>query len=303
MLIGAYYYAWYRQNWLMRTVRQLDRPVYGEYDNTTYNTVIPTHMELMMKFGIDFISVSWNGDDLGYVLDNANKVGMKVTYFYESLRRAGQDGIIREGTHPFIIKDMDLVKEAMDEDCWLRIDGRPVMMFYVTRCYRENPERLFSEIRKAVPDVFLVGDEYFWDAVPDEKIQLFDAVTAYNMYQPGRFAAFPDTEVVRTYMASSIQQMNIHKEQCERLDKPLWGCAMPGYDDIGVRPKKRQPAVPRMGTRFFKEQLALANNVSVKKQAMMICSWNEFYEDTQIEPCMSYKNRYLGVLKNFVNNL
>ena len=33
---------------------------------------------------------------------------------------------------------------------------------------------------------------------------------------------------------------------------------------------------------------------------MMVTSWNEFYEDTQIEPCSSYKDLYLNILKRHI---
>jgi hypothetical protein len=296
MLIGAYYYGWYKDNWLSKTIRVNDPPILGEYNNTIYSNVIDKQMDMMKLGGIDFISVSWQGENHGHILDAANKSGVKVTYFYESLKWA------KKGRVPFtaldgILKDMDELLDAMEEPCWLKIDGRPVLMIYVTRCYQEYPEKIFEAIRNKISNVFIVGDELFWGPVPDSKIKLFDSVTAYNMYKPGKFDTTSPEAAARTYLKNNKTMMMIHYEQCKRLGIPLWGNSTPGYADTGVRPDKKHHPIPRLNGSLFKQSLEDAKEIS--SNVLCVTSVNEWYEDTQIEPCKSYGNLYLEILSEF----
>ena len=301
-MLGCYYYGWYYGQWLTKTVRAADPPLLGQYNNTAYGNIITNQMTEMKEAGIDFISVSCHGEDHGHILDAANETGIKITYFYESLEKANAatKWKIDLEALPAIIKDMRQIRKDTDEDCWLRINDRPVMMFYVTRCYKDAAE-IFSKIRAEIPDVYLVGDEYFWDEVPDEKILLFDAVTSYNMYELRRFSNII-SEASKTYLENSRKMMNIHSAQCLRLNVPLWGNAMPGYDDSGYRPENKYISLPRDNGEFFKKSLQDAIEVATGvEKTICITSYNEWFEDTQIEPCKSYGKLYLDMITEFKN--
>lgn len=300
-LCGAYYYGWHKGPWLARTARPDDLPLLGEYDNTRHGPAVTAHMGMAKQAGINFLAVSWWGNDYGYVLDAAKQAGIKIVYFYESLRRSlGKDPIPLSAL-PLILNDMAVIREDMQENAWLRIDGRPVLMIYVTRCYRNEAQKFFSAIRSALPGVFLVGDELWWQPVPDWRIEMFDAVTFYNMFKKN-MKCFQETspeKVAFGYLDECKPILLKHAEQCRRLGIPLWGCAMPGYDDSGVRPEKKHPPVPGLDGEFFRRSLADALDISIGNQALTICSMNENYESTGIEPRQSYGNLYLDILKKF----
>lgn len=299
MILGAYYYAWYRHNWLKDTVRWQDRPALGEYMNTQFGPVLDLQMAMAKKAGLDFLSVSWHAQqNHDHVLDAIKHAKLKATYFYESLQR-GKNGEVQAESLPGILEDMHLIKDIMAEECWLRIDGRPVLMIYVTRAYKKHAVMCLREIRKVLPDAFIVGDELWWDALDPEVLKLLDAATWYNMYQPGRFQSDTPEQTADTYLSSSRTQLAPLVEQCKSLDIPVWGCAMPGYDDRGVRPDKKHIPIPRQEGEFFKRSLVDALSLSHGRQATMICSFNEWYEDTQIEPCSSCGEKYLEILSEF----
>lgn len=304
MLIGAYYYG-LSGNWLKQTVRQNDPPIRGEYDNTKYGTTVIDQMLEMKEAGIDFISVSWgHGErkDYGHILDAAKETGMKVTYFYESLVHwSDKRSSIPAYTLEAILENIEIIKEDMLEDCWLKINGCLVLMLYVTRCFKEQPDKIFREIRRAIPNVYLVGDELFWDDIKDERIRMFDAVTAYNYYQPGRFSQDSPEDAAKTYLENVRHRASRHAQQCHRLNVPLWGTAMPGYNDKGVRGNENHYPIPRLEGNFFKASLndARKNSIPIISPCIMITSASEWYEDTQIEPTESYGDLYIKILKDF----
>jgi hypothetical protein len=296
MLIGCYYYPWYSGQWLCRTVRGGDPPTLGEYNNRSYGPSVDAHMKMAKEAGVDFMAVSWEpGNDYGYVLDAAASHGIKITCLYESLRRASKMHDIQVCDHESVLDDLKMIADDMSEECWLRMGSRPVLMIYVTRCYRTEAESLFNKARELIPGVFIVGDELFWSDVPAERLVMFDAVTAYNMYHPVRAASH------QAYLDDCRSRMLEHAWRCREVGVPLWGNAMPGYNDMGVRPEKKHPPLPRLDGEFFRKSIADAkeamNVQCLSDKVLMITSMSEWYEDTQIEPAISYGNLYLNMLQ------
>jgi hypothetical protein len=297
MLVGAYYYAWYKDPWLHQTVRADDQPILREYRNSSYEDalLVQDHMAGVKSAAIDFVSVSWSpGQVCDHVLDGAREEGVKVTILYESLTRANRKKVLTAEEIPVVVSDMKAIAELVDNDAWLRIDGRPVIMLYVTRNYRA-PE-IFDAIRDAFDeDIFLVGDELFWKLSKPEKIQKFDAATAYNMYHPGKISGVTPEERAVSFLANARGMMIRNSEHCRAAGVPVWPVAMPGYDDTGVRPAENHLPLPRMNGKFFDQSLEDA--MALVPPCVMITSFNEWYEDTQIEPASSYKGKYFQAIK------
>lgn len=288
-MIGAYYYAWYSDDWLQKTVRKEDPPLMGQYENTVSSDVIQQHMKLAKDSGIDFFSVSWEPNrDYSHVLDAAKATDFKICFFYESLTRASAKGKVLFSDLPNVLADMGRIYEDMQEDCWFKLDDKPVMMFYVTRCYsdKDGAPEMFRMIRETLPGAFIVGDELFWRSVPEHRLKMFDAVTAYNLYCTKQFQG--DSPEVRSesYLRNFGAMMKTHKNACLDAGIQLWGNAMPGYDDTGVRPGEKHPSLSRLDGDFLTNQLRAAKETSIG-EVIMITSWNEWYEDTQIEPSLN----------------
>jgi hypothetical protein len=291
VLIGAYYYAWYFGRWLHKTKRASDTPILGEYSNNVYGQTLDEHMSMAKQAGIDFMAVSWAHNlDYGYIMDAAQKSGIKITALYESLQRAtGKYQTIIKRDHSNILRDLEAISDDFEEDCWLRIGGKPVLMIYVSRNYQE-PNDIFGEMRKKIGDVYLVGDEVFWGDKPDpNRYQAFDAITSYNWYQPGRFVPNKEKETCDSFLLSIREFLN----ECN-FTRPYWPVAMPGYDDSSFRPQANHPPIPRLDGYFFEESLKDA--ITMNPDCLMITSFNEFYEDSEIEPVQSYGNKYLDIL-------
>jgi hypothetical protein len=185
----------------------------------------------------------------------------------------------------------------MHEDCWYKIDGRPVVFLYITRCY-EKPEVLVPEIRKVLGNnVFLVGDEAFWGPMSPSRVVLYDAITAYNLYQPGRFSGEDDQAIANSYLKSCDAAWEMHYDICRKAGVPLWANVKPGYDDRGVRPQEKHAPIPRLGGDFLRRSLEAV--VKFSPDYVTGTSWNEFYEDTNVEPVASYGSLYVDILANF----
>lgn len=298
MIIGSYYYAWYSGNWLKNTVRYNDPPVLGEYNNTIYSDVIKKQIVQMLNCGINFMSISWTGrSSYDHVIEIAEKEGIKVSCFYESLYRASKNKKITLNEMPSIINDLKIISDYFSEECYLKINNRPVLMLYVTRNYDLSVIKI---IREMFDNVYLVGDELFWNDINTQKVLLFDAVTSYNMYHPKMFSGETEEERSISFLNNCEKINNNNSKLCKELNIPMWPVAMPGYNDQGVRKEENHPSLSRLNGLFFERSLDQAYRYAIgSPKYIMITSYSEWMEDTQIEPAISYGNKYLEILKQF----
>lgn len=301
MLIGTYYYYWYRENWLRFTPYVNDPPVLGQYDNTKYGKIINEHFWSIKKSGIDFVIVSWDPlSDYGYVIDAALEADIKICIMYESLFRLGGKHITIKKEHlKPILDDLSYLACDLDEECWFTINNKPVVMLYVSRNYED--ENCFEEIRKVMEkDIFLAGDEAFWEEPSIKRLSKLDAAFTYNWFQVGRFNG---DGIIRcnSFLDNVDTQVKKWDLACKSCGMQYWPVAMPGYDDTYVRPVLEHPVLPRMNGHMLLR--SLTDSLDINPYVITICSFNEHYEGTGIEPIRSYGNKYLDMVKFFKHQL
>lgn len=291
MTVGAYYYSWYSGGWLQKTPYTGDQPLLGEYDSSS-SLVAEEHAKMMTSAGIGFAAISWGRECYDHVIGAMDAHGVKSCCLYESLLRSANGKTIEEADHNGILRDMEVLADYIADPAWFRIDGKPVVMLYVTRIYRRW-DKLVPAMRDVLGDVFLVGDELFWGEVPAEKLRMFDAVTAYNMY---RKKAISGEDAGEAYNAGVEQVMLAHSASCQSARVGFWPMAMPGYDDSYYRPQSQHRPIPRSDGKFFAMQLKMAKDLA-RDGVAMLTSFNEHYEGTGIEPTTSWGDKYLKMVK------
>jgi hypothetical protein len=185
-----------------------------------------------------------------------------------------------------------------------RVDGRPLIFLYVTRTaagrFGEAMVRYRARMAELGRDPFVIGDEIFWEVAREDgvgyteepqrgRISLFDAITAYNLYDASR-PGHMGYGAASTLLADA--QVLWERYRRANAGMPLIPLAMPGYNDRGLRLEADHPAIPREwspgageGT-FFAEWLRKFTlpRIDTGLPMLLITSWNEWSEDTAIEP-------------------
>jgi len=303
LTIGAYYYPWYgaakpgETGWMKQALRGRLQPqqlpklgVYGSRDPE----VIGDHIAQSVQAGIDFWSVSWWGPNKRedramreHILTHPDAGKLKYVLLYESTGRLGS---MREPRYDKLISDFTYMKEHyFDHPSYLKIDDKPVVFIYLTRVYfRDRGIEELATLRKAHPDLYLVGDDVFGGRYHERHARLWDAVTAYDIYgqsMQGKGATKAALKELHNHYANA-------KEIANEVDTAFIPGIAPGYNDRAVR--KGHPG----RARYFKDQpeskegdvfRAMIQDIAIpladKKanRTIMVTSFNEWYEDTQIE--------------------
>jgi GNAT superfamily N-acetyltransferase len=191
---------------------------------------------------------------------------------------------------------------------YLRWNGRPVLLIYITRELRGLFPQAMHEARSALAaegyDPFVVGDEIFWavlEANEDptaawrvtgepqvSRIRLFDAITAYNLY-------IHDRPRHRGYGSASRfidDSVKLYRRYRDAGGVPIVPTVIPGFNDRAHRPTLDHFAIPRRWTPGAAEGSFLAESIEriakplldEELRMVFITSWNEWNEDTAIEP-------------------
>ncbi len=325
-LVGAYYYLWYprhfrKERYLRRVLDPAQTPVLGLYSSREPETV-ERQIAWCSRFGIDFLAVSWwpNRPALDRVLREGllqaeNLADIRWCIFYETqdlgLDRASGTIIWTEERIGRLLADLhSFADDYFPHPAYLKIDGRPVIILYLTRNFHGSGAQVLGRVRDEMKsrgvDLFIIGDEVFWrvaaaapsrsdtpewtETPQESRIELFDAITAYNMYETRRLDH-------QGYGARSRYLPEVEEKydqyRAAAGDRTVFiPNLIPGYNDRPYRIRRDHYVIPRQWARGEAEGSLFAiafdrlglNFADPEMPIILITSFNEWIEDTAIEP-------------------
>ena len=275
-LVLAYYYAWFDQNtWRPDVVADMPVTPYQSADRAT----MVRQVDQAKAAGIDGFILGWLGpnnptdSNLATLLSVAQEKGFRVALGFEtdSPFLGSQEAIVgalryaigQYGGHPAL----------------LRHQGQPVILFWRTRQFSVNA---WQQIRDQVDP----NRSTTWIAEGDNAayLQAFDGM---NMYSIAWSADVWNTlSSFAAKVASWQRQLGTPK---------IWAATvMPGYDD---RKTGRTDAFvrDRQDGQFYRSTWDAAT--ATAPDWIVITSFNEWVEGSQIEPSVSYGDKYLNLTK------
>jgi glycoprotein endo-alpha-1,2-mannosidase len=323
-LVGAHYYLWFPQKFhegfLRNKLSPAQEPELGIYDSTS-TAVVQQHISWAAQYGISFFTLLWNPKSSAFnhvvadtFLQARNLGDIRFCIFYNTGELASSRGgitVIDQAAQERFFSDLDYFADNLfSHPQHLRIGARPVLILYVTRTLTGDYAAMIRAAREHMRtrgiEIFLLADEIFWDVTthregPDpapyitqdpqaERVALFDAIFAYNMYEGNR-ASQGGYGADSSYIGD-IEALYRRYQRTLPPSGALIPYVMPGYNDRGVRPAVDHFAIPREyslgageGSFFdaFAQRLVFPF-VNDSIPMVLITSWNEWSEDTAIEP-------------------
>ena len=308
--IGVYYYPWHGSNsnfhgrqYLRGYLDPPQLPALGEYDDTE-PAVIRQHFEWSRGANINLWVASWWGPGSredntlkNVIFPHSDLPGTKIALFYETTSRIKKS---MNYTTANVYADVEYIaKTYFDDPNYLRIDNRPVLFVYLSRVLSRVGvlEEVTTLMRDAAfehggHDLYIMGDQVFGSAPNDgrsyDPFDLLDGVTNYDIYgnmkRPNGYAGVDRVNELHERNTQWRDETRAHGN-CDFVP----GVA-PGYNDRAVRdgnpPMSRRLTESSAEGSLFKAGLesALSLVEDSTDRMLMITSWNEWHEDTQIEP-------------------
>jgi hypothetical protein len=256
----------------------LPAPRYSGGDDAT----IRRHIQQADDAGIDALICTWYGP-------NEERLNKRCRRLIELAREGGRDlqvAIIPDQSAWGSLKSVDGLAQALDvlkrdffgQPNYLRFQGKPVVFWF-------NPGSLgalgtWQDLRgRADPN----HEQYWFGGTDDFSfLDVYDALYYFDITWEARPGAA---------MASYGRRLDAYNSRTGQ-SRPFVATVMPGYDDMRYRSghaRDRQDGAYYRGT----WQTAIERNA----QAVVLTSFNEFFEGSHIEPSERYGDLYLRLTK------
>ena len=272
----AFYYAWYDHSTWAKTP---DVPQ-TQYKSTDVEAMA-RHVDWARGAGIDGFIVSWYGPDGGVnnqtqsnllaLLDIAASRGFKIAIDFETrsplfktrahLRQALRYAVDTLAKHP----------------AYFRHTGKPVIFFWRNDALAPGE---WPALRMQVDP----GNTTLWiaEGVSTQWLNAFDGLHLYNVAWSRDFAATASKFALPT----------------RKLGRLWVGTAMPGWNDTKVRGRAGAHAKDRANGQFYRDSFAAA--AASNPDLLVITSFNEWMEGSQLEPSVTYGDFYLNLTRELI---
>ncbi len=314
-LVLAFYYPWYRtkdysgawDHWDIegrdpdridgqgrREITSAHYPVGDVYDSTDPD-VIRRHLEESERGGIDAWIVSWWGrkyqpGSVEAILDTIEKTNsrIKITLYYEVVpgcRGYFCDNMKPEDRIQPVLDDLEFISENYaSRPAFLRVDGRPVLFIYTRTILQAN--RQWPEIIDRARE----REDWFFSG---------DSITTFT-----HFLVRGDFDQYHFY--NPVVEIKIFSARLLRygdfVDVAHWkgGSAaltvIPGYDERNI-PSRPGIYMDRKEGRAY--ELLWKKAIKAEADWVLITSFNEWHEGSEIEPSVEYGDEYISLTSGF----
>jgi uncharacterized protein YraI len=281
--VWAFYMGFWmgQASWDMQGGILTDYPSIGAYDSRDAG-VAATHIDQAKGAGINAFMVSWYGIDngettavLGNMLDRAAERDFKIGAVIDVFGGFNRDHLIRSLQH--------LVDSRVHHPAYVRYNGKPVIMF----AFQNNAGLSVADWQN-IRNTIDPNRTTIWVAEGLSGCCLYggamDGQYAFNIaWSNGSAARYTQERNAIINRGGSLYVATVH----------------PGWDEqrIAAAHGRPNPTSPRdrAGGRF------LANSwngaVSSGADVIMVVSWNEFMENSHIEPSTTYGSQSLDTLR------
>lgn len=279
----AFYYGWYGAGDHKTLDDAPEKPVGGPYDSLDSAT-IERHINQARSAGLTGLIASWWGQgdrtdqQLPRLLDAAQKASLHVCAYVEN----------SDGPEKLAADCLYLQATYGRHPAWLKLDSKPVIFLYdrvLQTLTLDGWKKAKALIEASAPNALAFVATGNGPNQIAERAPWFDALHIYDMpfYLSQK----------HMFYALWIRQFYHRWVKNQKGLRVATATVMPGYDDrkIEGRPMPR-PVVDRFGGKTLRGLWAAA--ISARPDWILIVSFNEWHEGSQIEPAPSYGERELN---------
>lgn len=261
-------------------------PALGAYDSHDPE-VIRTHIRQAKDAGIDAFIVSWWGkgtfedEAMRPILDGCAAGGLKACIYYEQ--------VAKPGTPESVAAEFaDILKRYGDDPAYLKVNrgghDRPVIFIYGRALQQLGLKKWKTAARLIAdadgPDPILIGDDF-----GDEALAIFDGAHSYAPMGDLN-AALKKGETTQHWIDRAMPWWANHPRDKGKISTIT---VFPGYDDTKIRHPGMK--VDRDDGKLY--QTLWREAAAAGPDWILITSFNEWHEGSEIEPSLEDGDRYL----------
>jgi len=289
----AVYYGWYGnpattghwEHWQgvnaagHRIANATHFPTLGAYDSHD-PAVVAWQVATARAASITGFIASWWGvgsfpdQGMRLLLSEARKHGLVISVYYEKV-----DGRNAPERISSAVADLDYLLAQYGRDkAWLRAAGKPVIFVYARALHALSPgdwRTVIAQVRKNNPEgVALIADSF-----DPRFVSVFDGASTYNITG---LTDYKTPEQIRAWAHAAYPLMVAAAEH----NKIATVTIIPGYDDRETGRPGDRPVTERWGGEVY--DVLWQEAIAARPDYVIITSWNEWHEGSELEPSVEY---------------
>ncbi len=305
----AFYYGWYglspeRNPWgdadtnkheLTRTARY---PLKGPY-NSHDPAVVDWQIDQAKAHGITGFVVSWWGtagwdswhdQSLALLLEHAEKKNFKISIYWEQAPGDGEGQIGRAvGEVSYVLKKYG------KSPAFLKVDGKPVIFAYNRVVMFQVPvsswPAIIEGIRARAGDFVLLGD-----GQQSSCAYLFDGIHSYGLNGlPDEFEKHLTINSLGDFRVWAAHYYAYGVKLARQRDRISCLVVVPGSD--ARKAYKFDWQTDRLDGQTYR--MLWEEAINAKPDWVIITSWNEWPEGSEIEPSLEFRDKYLQITSEY----
>lgn len=290
----AFYYGWYAspkfsgqwRHWSpvdaegKQIANITDYPTFGAYDSHD-PTLIERQFQIAQTAGVTGFIASWWGrgsfEDKGIplLLTAAKARSMVISAFYEDAKGNDTESRIKSA-----VKDLGyIISQYGQNPAWLKVNNKPVVFIYGRAIHEltlDDWKLVLAQVHQQHPG----GALFVPDSTNPAVVEVFDGVSQYAMtgfpqingqnpktFEPWLRIAYP--RFVAMAGANKISTLTV----------------TPGFNN------HKGPTLDRLDGETYRIFWRAA--IEARPDYVLIVTWNEWHEGTEIEPSLQYGTRFI----------
>jgi hypothetical protein len=302
-LVGVQYYAWYGEgfgadhwNDSRKSGYVGDKPLIGYYPSSKGQT-IAFHLDLFERMGLDYVIVNLHVDVEGinglelisaqHLFEIARKRASKVRFAIQIAPYTG-DAVELERTIAM------LRKVFVSQPNYFRLDGAPVLFWFWSSAL-DGHRALFDRLAAATEGLSNIALSLRLPSAADEDRLTFNFFKGFAPFSPLELADEKNWKTVWTEAYRSAEKIGMGYRVAT---------ISPGYDDRDLDDAQRAGnpyrRVPRHDGDTYLRTMAFVEELPTEPDLVIVSTFNEYHENTHIEPSLRNGMRYVDMTREFV---
>ncbi len=305
-LVGIQYYLWYGEGY--GAAHWNDHPAFGAvtekpllgYYGSARGRTIEHHFALFRSMGLDYAILNLHVDEGG-----VNEIELlAIQHAFDIAAARGEPLRLAIQISPYnascdeLLRVIRLIEARFaGRDAYLRINDRP-LLFWFWSGVLDGDAGYVGSLVEATEAFSNVAISLRLPAGMDEPQLTFGMFDGMAPFSPLELASEQQWEKV----------WNAAMSGSEKAGLPLRIATLsPGYDDRSLDDDRRRGnafrEVPRRGGDTYRRGMAFVEGLPALPDLVVISTFNEYHENTHIEPTVAHGDVYLELTRAFVERL
>lgn len=302
-LFGIQYYLWYAEgfgaphwNDNPESGHVSDKPILGYYGSTKGQT-IQNHLDLFEQMGLDYVILNLHLDTNG--VNGLELIGIQHVFDIALKRNSPLRFAIQLA--PYVDDTLEIEKALRmigklyaDHPNYLRLDNAPVLFWFWSSAYDGNKRFIASLANTAEQFTNIAVSLRLPKGTNEDKL-------TFGFF--GGFVPFSPLELAEEKNWRRIWNTAYQNAKNAGMRYRIVALS-PGYDDTGLTAANRvgnpYRIVSRKDGATYQVGMDFVESLIEKPDLVMISTFNEFHENTHIEPSMRNGMHYIEQTTQFV---